>query len=113
MGIALIGYFFPNFIPKKEFPDGAAMAQVRLNTRHSACSNLNVFTFNRRMLSQDFLICIEMFFAAIAHYYSFSHKPYVDYALGYQNIGHSFKAMFDVSDVRDDVVHHVRTVSKY
>ena len=61
---------------------------------------------------QDFLICIEMFFAAIAHYFSFSHKPYVDYALGYQNIAHSFKAMFDVSDVRDDVVHHVRTVSK-
>ncbi|KAI8508417.1 hypothetical protein Bbelb_135160 [Branchiostoma belcheri] len=27
---------------------------------------------------QDFLICIEMFIAAVAHYYTFSHKPYID-----------------------------------
>lgn len=26
---------------------------------------------------QDFLICIEMFLAAVAHHYSFSYKPYV------------------------------------
>ena len=51
-----------------------------------------------------------MFFAALAHNYSFSHKPYVDYAQGYQNMYTSFRAMFDVRDVRDDVVQHVRTV---
>ncbi|CAC5381563.1 unnamed protein product [Mytilus coruscus] len=26
---------------------------------------------------QDFIICVEMFIAAIAHYYSFSHKPFI------------------------------------
>ena len=59
---------------------------------------------------QDFCICIEMFIAAIAHYFSFSHRPYVDYALGYGNCWHSFQSMWDVSDVRDDVVEHVRQV---
>ena len=29
---------------------------------------------------QDFLICIEMFLAAVAHHYSFSYKPYVSLA---------------------------------
>lgn len=29
---------------------------------------------------QDFLICIEMFLAAVAHHFSFSHKPYVSLA---------------------------------
>lgn len=59
---------------------------------------------------QDFCICIEMFLAAIAHYYSFSHKPYVDYAYGYGSCFRSFMSMWDVSDVRDDVVDHVRHV---
>ena len=27
---------------------------------------------------QDFLICIEMFFAAIAHHYVFTYRPYVE-----------------------------------
>lgn len=26
---------------------------------------------------QDFIICIEMFLAAIAHHYTFTFKPYV------------------------------------
>lgn len=26
---------------------------------------------------QDFIICIEMFLAAIAHHYTFTYKPYV------------------------------------
>lgn len=29
---------------------------------------------------QDFLICIEMFLAAVAHHYSFSYKPFVNLA---------------------------------
>lgn len=29
---------------------------------------------------QDFLICIEMFLAAVAHHYCFSHKPFVNLA---------------------------------
>ena len=59
---------------------------------------------------QDFCICVEMFIAAIAHYFSFSHKPYVDYAQGYGSCLQSFWTMWDVSDVRDDVVDHVRHV---
>lgn len=31
---------------------------------------------------QDFLICIEMFLAAVAHHYSFSYKPFVNLAQG-------------------------------
>ncbi|XP_033127224.1 transmembrane protein 184C-like, partial [Anneissia japonica] len=58
---------------------------------------------------QDFLICIEMFLAAIAHYYSFSYKPY-------QNDGprsrffSNFKKMWDMSDVRKDITEHVTVV---
>ena len=61
---------------------------------------------------QDFLICIEMFLASLAHYYSFSHAPYVDYAQGYASCFQSFKAMLDVSDVGADVVGHVRHVGQ-
>lgn len=31
---------------------------------------------------QDFLICIEMFLAAVAHHYSFTYKPFVNLAQG-------------------------------
>lgn len=61
---------------------------------------------------QDFCICIEMFLAALAHYFSFSHKPYIDQAAGNADCWLSFKTMWDVSDVRDDVVDHLHAVSK-
>lgn len=60
---------------------------------------------------QDFLICIEMFLAAVAHKYSFPHWPFhiniPNYSVSssdtwYQWIG----AMCDVSDVRADVSDH-------
>ena len=54
-----------------------------------------------------------MFLFAIAHYYSFSHKPFVDHALGYQDCYISFRAMWDISDVRADVVDHVRVVGEW
>lgn len=62
---------------------------------------------------QDFLICIEMFFAAIAHHYSFSHDPF------HINIPHygpggswynAFLAMLDVTDVQQDVSEHIGVV---
>ena len=53
-----------------------------------------------------------MFLAAIAHYFSFSHKPYVDYAAAHDDCCTSFLSMWDVSDVRQDVVEHVRHVGK-
>ena len=61
---------------------------------------------------QDFCICIEMFLAAIAHYFSFSHKPYVDDAAGNADCWPAFKTMLDVSDVHADVVDHIQHVSK-
>ncbi|XP_076771548.1 transmembrane protein 184C isoform X2 [Arvicanthis niloticus] len=60
---------------------------------------------------QDFIICIEMFFAAIAHHYSFSYKPYV-HASEEVSCFYSFLAMWDVSDIKDDISEQVRRVGR-
>lgn len=62
---------------------------------------------------QDFLICIEMFLAAIAHYFSFSHKPYIRSDNEDVNCFASFLMMWDVSDMRDDVIEHVKVIGKW
>ncbi|XP_050039008.1 transmembrane protein 184C [Dermacentor andersoni] len=59
---------------------------------------------------QDFLICIEMFVAAVAHYFAFSHVPYVDPHARPIPCCLSFMAMWDVSDVTQDVSDHIRHV---
>ncbi|KAK3100568.1 hypothetical protein FSP39_021944 [Pinctada imbricata] len=59
---------------------------------------------------QDFLICIEMFIAAIAHYYSFSHKPFINPESQNTDWWTSFRSMWDVSDMRDDVIEHVTII---
>jgi len=60
---------------------------------------------------QDFLICIEMFIAAVAHIYVFSHKPYItDTTRPNAPCCESFMSMWDVSDMRDDVYEHMRVV---
>ncbi|XP_061163938.1 transmembrane protein 184C-like [Saccostrea echinata] len=61
---------------------------------------------------QDFLICIEMFLAAIAHYYSFSHKPFISSENENVSCFSSFLSMWDVSDMKDDVIEHVKVISK-
>ena len=53
-----------------------------------------------------------MFLAAIAHYYAFSYKPFVDQSSPPPPCCASFCASWDVSDVRDDMVEHVRNVGK-
>ncbi len=63
--------------------------------------------------AQDFIICIEMFFAAVAHYYSFSHKPYIDPTAEQNDCCQSFLHMWDISDVRQDVAEHVQHVREY
>ena len=60
--------------------------------------------------SQNFVICLEMFIFAIAHYYVFSHKPYVDPFSPPPPCCASFASMWDVSDVRDDLLQHVQSV---
>lgn len=59
---------------------------------------------------QNFIICIEMFIFAIVHYYVFSHQPYVDPFSPPPPCCSSFVSMWDVSDVRDDLVQHVQSV---
>ena len=49
---------------------------------------------------------------AVAHYYVFSHKPYVDRACPPPPCCASFFSMCDVSDVRDDIVQHVQSVGQ-
>ncbi|UYV64424.1 TMEM184C [Cordylochernes scorpioides] len=59
---------------------------------------------------QDFLICMEMLLAALAHFFAFSHKPYVDRTAPQVDCCSSFLAMWDVSDVTQDVTNHIRHV---
>ena len=57
---------------------------------------------------QDFLICIEMFLAAILHYFVFSHKPYAAYGGAKVPCLGSFMRMLDVRDVGEDVKEQAR-----
>ena len=54
-----------------------------------------------------------MLFAALAHYFSFSHIPFTEEGGTQADCCASFAAMWDVSDVRADVVDHVRHVGEY
>uniref|UniRef100_A0AAX7U6A5 Transmembrane protein 184C n=1 Tax=Astatotilapia calliptera TaxID=8154 RepID=A0AAX7U6A5_ASTCA len=60
---------------------------------------------------QDFIICVEMFLAAIAHHFSFTYKPYVQEAEEVSCFD-SFMAMWDISDVRADISEQVRNVGR-
>ncbi|GAB1293335.1 Transmembrane protein 184C [Apodemus speciosus] len=53
----------------------------------------------------------KMFFAAIAHHYTFSYKPYVHEAEE-GSCFDSFLAMWDVSDIKDDISEQVRHVGR-
>lgn len=55
---------------------------------------------------QNFLICIEMFLAAVAHHYSFSHLPFVDPQHKDVSYRSAINAMWDVSDVGQDIREH-------
>ncbi|KAF5302387.1 hypothetical protein FQA39_LY10426 [Lamprigera yunnana] len=59
---------------------------------------------------QNFLICIEMCMAAVAHHYSFSHTQFVNVE-STQNCCQAFLAMLDVSDVQHDIQEHIGIVS--
>uniref|UniRef100_A0AAR2LVA3 Transmembrane protein 184C n=1 Tax=Pygocentrus nattereri TaxID=42514 RepID=A0AAR2LVA3_PYGNA len=60
---------------------------------------------------QDFIICVEMFLAAIAHHYSFTYKPYIQEAEE-GSCFDSFLAMWDISDIRADISEQVRNVGR-
>uniref|UniRef100_A0A3B4B6P1 Uncharacterized protein n=1 Tax=Periophthalmus magnuspinnatus TaxID=409849 RepID=A0A3B4B6P1_9GOBI len=59
----------------------------------------------------DFVICVEMFLAAIAHHFSFTYKPYIQEAEE-GSCFDSFMAMWDISDVRADISEQVRNVGR-
>ncbi|XP_059108893.1 transmembrane protein 184C-like [Peromyscus eremicus] len=60
---------------------------------------------------QDFIICLEMFLVAIAHYHVFSYKPYVQEAEE-GSCFDPFLAMWDVSDLRDDISQQLRRLGR-
>ncbi|KAK9981153.1 hypothetical protein ABG768_000716 [Culter alburnus] len=60
---------------------------------------------------QDFIICVEMFLAAIAHHFSFTYKPYIQEAEE-GSCFDSFLAMWDISDIRADISEQVRNVGR-
>ncbi len=55
---------------------------------------------------QNFVVVIEMFFFAIAHYFAFSHRPYIDPAAAEVPCISTCFRMLDVRDVADDVREH-------
>lgn len=66
------------------FSQGVLIALLVYFDVISSIFNTDNTDFIRNISSklQDFLICIEMFLAAVAHHYSFSYKPFVNLAQG-------------------------------
>lgn len=58
---------------------------------------------------QDFLICIEMLSASIAHHFAYSYKPFVDSPLQDANEScfFAFLRTLDFTDERNDVLDHL------
>ncbi|XP_039295366.1 transmembrane protein 184C [Nilaparvata lugens] len=55
---------------------------------------------------KNFLLCIEMFLAAVAHRYSFSHRPYTNEQVEEKSLCDAFIAMLDFSDIGADLKEH-------
>ncbi|XP_054981918.1 transmembrane protein 184C-like [Sorex araneus] len=60
---------------------------------------------------QDFIICIEMFIAAILHHYTFSYTPY----MGDEQLGTCFSLfleIWDISDIGSDITRQAKNIKK-
>lgn len=49
--------------------------------------------------------------AALMHYFCFSHKPYINYAAPHLPCCKSLFAIFDVRDVKEDLVRHAQVLA--
>lgn len=107
---APVTYFWPAI-------DQSVEGTVQWNSRSSLCLQWNTWSkdqdghrqqdYNKDEVAsgfQNFLICIEMFFAALAHAYAFPPKDYLDPSWTVKSgFVYSLRVMFDVRDVVDDV----------
>ncbi len=95
---------------------------MHIMLHHCSCSTINELLVAQEevtlrlkvcfsVFSQDFIICVEMFLAAIAHHFSFTYKPYIQEAEE-GSCFDSFLAMWDVSDIRADISEQVRNVGE-
>lgn len=81
-------------------------------SEHFSCvSGLKTPVSQLSSSTQDFIICVEMFLAAIAHHFSFTYKPYIQESEEVSCFD-SFMAMWDISDVRADISEQVRNVGR-
>ncbi|XP_054165911.1 transmembrane protein 184C-like [Oppia nitens] len=94
-GVVISIFIQIGFITQAFIPDG-------INPKHAEISR----NF------QDFLICLEMLFAAIAHIYAFSHKPFVDLAAVNDPICFNLMRILDLTDDRTDVTDHFRQIRR-
>lgn len=59
---------------------------------------------------QNFLLCIEMLLATIAHHYSYSYQEHQINIPNYRPASNNFREMFDVKDIMQDVQEHIGAV---
>jgi hypothetical protein len=62
------------------------------------------------IFSKDFIICIEMFAAAIAHIIAFTHKPYKLENIRNSSWWRNLLNAANISDVHSDVVEHCKNI---
>ena len=93
------------------FQGVAIMFLAKLNVINSVFGETDEDELQRiSNVLQNFLICLEMFLAAIVHHFAFSYKPYVDSDFESSHCCTAFLLIWDVSDVRSDIQEHVTVV---
>jgi len=87
----------------------AGLVYVKVIQASAQWTSYNLDSVSRGL--QDFLVCVEMFFAALGHWKAFSHREYRDKNLPPQTLMEMISAMCDVSDVQHDIASHVAAVT--
>ena len=74
-----------------------------MNARH-----ISMIRTTRSSFLQDFLICLEMVVGAIVFSYSFDYQRYNTDTEHRMILSQSFKQMWNVDDVKADIMAHLR-----